>query len=74
VPPGDSRALASALARRMDEPDDADALGLAGSRGVRIYYSAARVADETLDLLERVVASKGATQGDCIGTEQAETK
>jgi len=49
-PPGDAERMAEELAALMDNPEKADALGLAGRRAIRIHYSAAAMADRTLEL------------------------
>ena len=50
VPPGDPKLLANELAALMDDPDKADALGLAAHDGICLHYSAARMAERTRDL------------------------
>ena len=49
-PPGDAERLAAALAGLMDDPDGADALGLAGREGARVHCAAARMAQRTSEL------------------------
>jgi len=49
-PAGDARRLAGELAALMDDPERADALGLAAHRGVRVHYPAAATAEKTLEL------------------------
>jgi len=50
VPPNDPRAIAATLGQLMDQPEAADAVGLAGREGIRVHYSAAGMAEETLRL------------------------
>jgi len=54
-PQGDARALAREIARLVDDPQLADALGRQGAAGVARDYAASRMAEETLALYERLV-------------------
>lgn len=49
VPPDDAVALAAALARLQDDPDDADRLGCQGAEGVARHFAAARIAEQVQD-------------------------
>lgn len=46
VPPDDAAALAGALARLQDDPDEADRLGRAGAEGIARHFSAARITEQ----------------------------
>ena len=46
--PGDPAALAEAIARIMDDPDRADAMGRLGAAGIREHYSADQMAERTI--------------------------
>jgi len=46
APAGDSAALATALARLQDDPEEAYRLGQAGMEGIARHYSAVRIAEE----------------------------
>jgi len=48
VPPGDSDALARAIAQMMDDPSRADAVGNAGAAGIARHYNAEQMAEQTL--------------------------
>jgi glycosyltransferase involved in cell wall biosynthesis len=58
VPGENPDALAAALARLMDDPDEADALGEAGARGVAENHEASVVVDAMLAALDEVRARK----------------
>ena len=48
VQPGNSDALARAIAQMMGDPDHADAVGNAGAAGIAEYYNAEQMAEQTL--------------------------
>jgi glycosyltransferase involved in cell wall biosynthesis len=60
--PGNADALASALFELARDPGRAVELGQAGAAGVRREYSAARMAERTLDVYARVVAERAPRQ------------
>jgi glycosyltransferase involved in cell wall biosynthesis len=55
-PPEDAKELASALARLMDDPEEADRMGRAGAEGIARHYAAARMAAEMEDACARLKA------------------
>lgn len=55
VPSENPDALAAALARLMDHPDEADALGEAGARGVAENHEASVVVDAMLAALDEIL-------------------
>ncbi len=57
-PPEDSEALAAALARLMDDPEEADRLGREGAQAVAVHYGAEQAVEGTLAALEEVVAGR----------------
>jgi glycosyltransferase involved in cell wall biosynthesis len=54
VPPGDAEALGAALLRMLTDPE-APAMGARGRARVRAHYSAARMAERTLDVYSEVL-------------------
>jgi glycosyltransferase involved in cell wall biosynthesis len=54
VPPGDAEALAGAIARMMDDPAGARALGLQGRRDAEAGFSWSAIADRLADLYRAV--------------------
>ena len=59
VPPADDAALAAAVARLLNRPDEAVRMGLAGRERLRTLFSADRMAAETLEVYERVLSRRG---------------
>ena len=54
VPPRDDAALANAIARLLERPDLARQMGAAGRRKLEREWSAPRVAEQTMEVYERV--------------------
>ena len=63
VPPGDSAALAKAIATLIQEPERCQEMGEAGARRIRERFSWRRTAEETLELYEEVLSRYGAASG-----------
>jgi len=60
VPPEDSAAIAEALARLQDQPEEADRLGRLGAEGISHHYAAEAVVEQTLAVFEEAVqAARG---------------
>lgn len=59
VPPGDKNALADAIARIMDDPDTADAMGRSGAEGIRTHYSSDQMADGMLKEYSGLIRKRG---------------
>ncbi|MFH1730359.1 MAG: glycosyltransferase family 4 protein [Planctomycetota bacterium] len=57
-PAGDPQALADELARLMDEPERAAAMGLAARAGIGEHYSAAGMAEKTLALYADLIEGR----------------
>ena len=56
VPPGDSRALADAIRKLMDDPGLRDRLGKAGRESVLERFSWRKAAEETVAVYEEILA------------------
>ncbi len=56
VPPGDSAALAKAIATLIQEPERCREMGEAGARRIRERFSWRRTAEQTLELYEELIA------------------
>lgn len=57
VPPDDAQALAEAVARLRDDPDEADRLGQAAASGIVQHFSAEEMTRQTLEVYEALVKS-----------------
>lgn len=55
VEPENSAALAEALARLQDNPDEADRLGRQGAEGIAGHYAAEKVVEQTLAVFEEAL-------------------
>ncbi len=63
VPPGDSVALAKAIAELIQDPERCLQMGEAGATRIQERFSWRRTAEETLELYEEVVSRHGAARG-----------
>jgi len=55
VPPDDAQALAEAITRLRDDPDEADRLGQAAASGIAQHFSAEEMTRQTLKVYEALV-------------------
>jgi glycosyltransferase involved in cell wall biosynthesis len=63
VPPDDPTALARALTELVEAPEETLAsMGRTGSEFVRREYSAAKLAERTLEVYEEVMGAKGSNR------------
>jgi glycosyltransferase involved in cell wall biosynthesis len=55
APPEDPEAITQAIARLMDDPEEADRIGRAGAEGVAEHYAVEPIVDQTLQAYESVL-------------------
>lgn len=63
VPPGNSAALAKAIAALIEQPDRCREMGAAGAKRIRERFSWRRTAEETYDLYQEVIERHKSRQG-----------
>ena len=66
VQPEDPQALAEALARLQDDPDEADRLGEAGAEGIARHYGVDAVVEETLAVYEEALGGTSSYQASTL--------